>query len=286
MAGCAVRAPQVIAVIACVALAGGCQRRKQGIEVDERAPPAPADAAAAAAPFPRLFADRITALRIERAGQAPVQLSRDGDRWMVTEPERAAADPRALQFALRELERMEWDPAPAATDPAAWPDLAVTAEQVVSLRVTHGGQALPPLHVGIRRHARIGDSPQVWKLHHLDHYTFARELRLWKDRTVMRLDPVDVSGIELVDARGRKRPADARALSMVQDLEAHAPAGIAAADAGLAPPRATLVVRRKTGPPLELGFGHRESDTTYVRVAGDDRIWKLDNSIADLLSLR
>ena len=266
---------------------GACQRKKQGVEVDEREPVAAvADAAVAPPPFPRLFADKITAIRIEQPGQPAVQLERDGERWIITEPERADADARALQFALRELERMEWDAAPAASGQAAWSGLKVAGDQVVTLRVTAGGRALPALHLGQRRHARIGDSAEVWKVHQLDHYTFARELRLWKDRSVLRLEPAEVIGIDLIDAHGRSTPAGARALPVLQDLQAHEPAAVEPAAAGLARPRATLVVRRRSTPPLKLLFGNRESQTTYIQVDGDNRTWKLDNSIADLLLMR
>jgi hypothetical protein len=46
--------------------------------------------------------------------------------------------------------------------------------------VTAAGQALPALHLGPRRHLRVGDRPEVWRAHHIDHFTFNRDLRLWR----------------------------------------------------------------------------------------------------------
>jgi len=308
-----------LAAAALLATPAGCQRNhKRGVTVEGR----DADAAAspgAGRPFPRVEADQVTGLRIERQGQPAVVLRRSGDGWRLEAPVRAAADARALQFALAEIAHLEFDPAPVSTDRAAWAGLTVDPSEVVTLRVSVGELELPALHVGRQRYLRIGDADAVWKLHHLDHYTFDRELRLWKDRNVLRIDAASVTGLEVVDDHGRRAAASrtttpapddqhapaeqwtltsgrasvggeldpeapAGLLSHLLELDADDQAAVGAAEAGLTPPRLLIRVLRGDGPPVELRLGARGKTTTYIAVGGDDpRIWSLANSTADLL---
>jgi hypothetical protein len=95
----------------------------------------------------------------------------------VVEPEPGPADPRALQFSVRELEHMEFDSDPLPDADESWADEVVVHPQAAA-------RALPALHLSPRHHLRIGDDAAVWRTHNIDYYTFAREVRFWRLGTV------------------------------------------------------------------------------------------------------
>jgi hypothetical protein len=164
-----------MSVVALALAAAGCQcEKKKPLAIDDQRAPG--------RPFPALAAAQIDGLRIDKAGAPAVVLRREADVWTMVEPERAAVDPRAARFALREIERIEFDDVPAGGR-ADWERLGVTDAEVVTLRIDTP-VPVPALHLGPRRHLRVGDSPDVWRAHHIDHFTFARELRLWKEGSV------------------------------------------------------------------------------------------------------
>ncbi|HUH03965.1 MAG TPA: hypothetical protein VML75_18340 [Kofleriaceae bacterium] len=149
--------------------------------------------------FPRLYAAKISRLAIARQSEPSVVLERQASgRWRLVEPIAEDADQRAVKFALSELERLEWVERAVAHGPDRWADYQATPAEVVTLTVTHDGTALAPIHLAQKRVARIGDHPDLFTIHHVSHFTFARELRFWRDRVVSHFEPAEVTAVELV----------------------------------------------------------------------------------------
>lgn len=181
---------------------------KRDERANERAPhpgkpAAQTDSARKGAVFPRLFPDKISRLTFEWGGHT-ITLTRARNGWRVEAPFQDAADPRAIAAVLRELERLEPGHAPVTQDRAAWARYKVTPAQVVTLRITHAGTQLAPLHIGTTNYARIGDSADVYSTLHVNRFTFSRPPAAWRDRQVLRFDAAAVTALELVDARGRR----------------------------------------------------------------------------------
>jgi hypothetical protein len=130
--------------------------------------------------LPRLYGSEIT--RIEIAGRHRAVLERDGDRWRVLEPYEAPARTAAVEGALLDLSRLEWSAAPVATSAAAWTQLGVDPDQAVTVTVTHQGQVMPAVHLGVG-HARIGDDPAVFEIYRAHPLTFDRDPERWRDET-------------------------------------------------------------------------------------------------------
>lgn len=148
--------------------------------------------------YPRLYAAKISRLEIARKAEPSVVLERQADgRWHLVQPIAEVADQRAVTFALAELERLEWVERAVASGPDRWAEYRATPAEVVTLTITHDGTTLAPIHLAQKRVARIGDHPDLFTIHRVSHFTFARELRFWRDRVVAHFDPGEVTALEL-----------------------------------------------------------------------------------------
>lgn len=129
--------------------------------------------------LPRMFGSKVT--RIEIDGKDRAVLEKQGGQWQVLEPYQAPARLAAVEGALLDLSRLEWSDEPVATDRASWQRLGVGEDQAVTLTVTHDGQVLPPIHLGVG-HARIGDDPSVFEIYRAHPLTFDRGVERWRDQ--------------------------------------------------------------------------------------------------------
>jgi hypothetical protein len=129
--------------------------------------------------LPRLFGSKVT--RIEIDGQHRAVLDKGDGTWRVLEPYQAPARVPAVEGALLDLSRLEWSAKPVATDRASWERLGVAEGQAVTVTVTHDGQVLPPIHLGVG-HARIGDAPAVFEIYRAHPLTFDKEPERWREQ--------------------------------------------------------------------------------------------------------
>lgn len=134
--------------------------------------PAPSDG------LPRLYGSEIS--RIEIDGKHRAVLQRDGDDWRVVEPYQARARLAAVQGALLDLSRLEWADEPVARSRDDWRRLGVDQGQAVTLVVTHHGEEMPAIHLGVG-HARIGDQVAVFEIYRAHPLTFDRDPERWRD---------------------------------------------------------------------------------------------------------
>ena len=153
--------------------------------------------------FPRLFRDKISQVVVSW-GKYTIAIDRGSPHWRVTTPYNDRVDPAMVEAVLRELERLELGHQPVAKTSGAWASYTLGPAEVVSLRVTHDGKKLPALHIGAKKYARIGDNPDVYTRLNMNRYTWSRPPSEWRDRKVMHFDADAATGLEAVDARGRR----------------------------------------------------------------------------------
>ncbi len=298
-----------LAVALVAALAPGCKRTQAH---GEQAAPAPRGLHVEDAPvFPALQAADITRLVIDQPGAKQVILAQAGAHWRLEAPIRDAADDRAIFYALQELDRMEWAKAPLPSGEATAAARGATDADLLTLQITQSGTALPPLHLGKKGVARVGARRDLYEVYHANYYTFAREVRFWRDRTVSRVAPGDITGLEVRDDAGkaiviaRGGSADAPTFTLTEqtgvkgaldsaaaeqlyrhvvNLQADDVAAISPADAGLATPRLHLVVRAASGA-TDIAFGAATPDGgVYVQVGDSPRVLRLNKSAASLIA--
>lgn len=299
--------PAVIVALAAAAIAAvaGCKRSEKRGAAD-----APAIVIDDRELWPRVAPDHVTGITIERTGAAPVVLARGADGWRLEAPIADRADPRAVQFALEELRQLEWDPEPLTRQRAEWSRYQIDPDQAVTVTVREGAITRPALILGKKKVARIGRRHDVQRIHNLSYYTFARELRFWRDRAVTRMAPDELTGLTVrhgddtlvlrrAAAAAGANPAAAwtverggeinldraaRIHRRLLDLEARDVAAVSVDDAGLAEPRASLIAHRAAGDlRLDLG-GQAPEGGVYVRVSGGDRVLILDRAASQLLA--
>lgn len=304
------RALVLLAVAAALA-APGCKRTKAKAEAEQADPAAPKLHVEDGPIFPPLKAEQISRLVIDRPGAPEVILERSGDHWALKAPIRDTADDRAMFYALKELSRMEWEKSPLPGGPATAAQYGATDDDLLTISVTQNGKELPPLYLGKKGVARVGSRTDLYKVFHINYFTFAREVRLWRDRTVLRIPPGDITSIELRDASGaaltvsRSGSDDAPTFAVtakkkvkgklddqvalqvfrhVADLDAENVVDTSPADAGLDPPRLHLVVTSKSGTrDLQLGAVAPDG-AVYIRVGDGQRVLRLSKSTAALVA--
>lgn len=308
---------RLVLATAAVGLAGGCQGGKK-----ERA--ADPVVLTKSEVFPRLYAAKISRLEIARQGEPTVVFERPAaGPWRLSEPITEDADQRAVTFALSELERLEWVERPVASAPDRWSEYAASPAEVVTLTITHDGSTLAPLHLAQKRVARVGDRAELYTIHHVSHFTFAREVRFWRDRIVSRFDPGEVTALELhlgdkrvvIDRVPAPPPAaageaaapdgwtlrestprlkspltsgDVEAVNLafrrMIDLEGQDIAALDRAAAGLDAPRVRIVLHRgDTRTELRLG-GDAPGGAVYAGDASRPRVLLVSRADADLIA--
>ena len=303
------RARLLVVLTFAAALAPACKRTKPKAG---QADPSPAHLKVEDGPvFPPLKAADITRLVIDRPGAAEVILERSGDHWALKAPIRDTADDRAIFYALQELDRMEWEKAPLPDAPATAAARGATDADLLTIQITQNGVELPRLRLGKKGVARAGDRRGLYEVYRINYFTFSREVRFWRDRTVLRIPPDDITAVEVRDgvgaaitvSRGGSDDAPTFAITAksgiegtlnpevaqqafrhLADLEAEDVSDTSPADAGLVPPRLHLVVRSKNGT-RDLQIGAQLPDgSVYVRVGDGQRVLRLSKSTAALVA--
>lgn len=260
-------------------------------------------------PYPDLKRDKITQIVVSW-GKYTIAIERAAPFWRVTTPFVDNADPRMVRAVLRELDQVELGHEPVTTNPKGWKHYDLAPDQVVSLYVTYDGVKLPPLHIGAKKYARIGDKPGVYTRLHMNRYTFSQPPAVWRDRQLLRFTAAKATALEAVDQKGRRivasrvaapapkekrraRAPDTWTLTRgkklvgklnqtipnvifrrLQILQAVDVATVDAAAAGVDKPRVTLIVHAGSKQ-YALLLGKTEGTQVYAQVRGNDRIWKL-----------
>ncbi|MDH3653131.1 MAG: DUF4340 domain-containing protein [Myxococcales bacterium] len=255
----------------------------------------------------------ITALEIKRPEDGRVVLAKVDDSWRVIEPVEATADQNNVDSALNRLADLEISRI-VATKPDHYARLQVDEESAVRVTVKAGDETLSELMVGKYGNGmtmvRIDERGEVFGASGSLRYAFDRELKAWRDRKVVNVEPEDVQSIRFDGPKGTfvfEREGEAwaarkgnkalgnfdpkqvsRTVSTTARLVASdfAASDVSEARAGLNEPRATVTLT-STGNPepivLELGAATEQGDELYLRRRGEPTVYVISQYLADRL---
>ena len=264
-------------------------------------------------PSIELDKEAITSLEIIRPENQRVVLSSVDGVWRVIEPMDAAADQNNVESALNRLADLKVARV-VATQPGNYARLQVDEANAVQVIAKAGEETLTRLMVGKYGNGltmlRIDDYPEVFGASGSLRYAFDRELKSWRDRTVVRVDAATVQAIRFESANGTfqfQREADGWAvvegqkalgdfdpkqvtgsLSTAARLTAtdFAPQDTSAARAGLTEPQATVTLTLADDPNaivLEVGDSTEQAGELYLRRQGEPTIYVVSQYLADRL---
>ena len=147
----------------------------------------------------------ITALEITRPEDERVVLSKAGDRWRVTEPLDAQADQGNVKTALNRLRDLEIARI-VADRPENYERLQVDDANAVHVVVRAGEDTLAELKVGKYANGmtmlRLGERKEVYGASGSLRYAFDRELKVWRNRRVVEVEPATVESIRFDSGNG------------------------------------------------------------------------------------
>jgi Domain of unknown function (DUF4340) len=264
-------------------------------------------------PSIELDKDSITTLEITRPQEGRVVLSKIDGVWRVTEPVDASADENNLESALNRLGDLKIRRIVASKaenyarlqvdDTSAVQVVAKTGEDtIVRLLVGKYGDGMTMI--------RIDDREEVFGATGSLRYAFDRELKAWRNRQVVNVDPADVQSIRFESANGNfhfQREGDgwkaveghkslvnfdskqvSGRLATAARLTASdfAPEDTSAARAALTAPHATVTMTLKDDPSaivLELGDSTEPSGERYLRRQGNPTIYVVSQHLAERL---
>lgn len=174
---------------------------------------------------PTIKAAEIDELEVTEPGKATVVLKRVGAEWRLAQPVDDRADQKNVESALQALEKAIFKEVVAETA-GSYEKLQVKDDQVVKVVPKKGGQPVTTLYIGKTGNVRIGDAPQVWTVTGLNRMTLTREVKMWRDREILRVEKDAVDRVEVVLAGGAKIAAHRTpppAPASQPDADPHAP---------------------------------------------------------------
>ena len=255
----------------------------------------------------------ISTLEITRPGDEQVLLSKVGDEWQLLEPVEAKADQNNVASALNRLAELKVSRI-VATKPEHYTRLQVDEESAVRVVVKAGDETLSEMMVGKYGNGmtmvRIDERSEVFGASGSLRYAFDRELKAWRDRNVVTVEPADVQSLRYESPRGTflfERAGEAWAavegakdagdfdskqvtgsLSTAARLIASdfAAEDVSEARAGLTEPRATVTMTLAEDPTpivLEIGASTDQGDELYLRRSGNPTIYVISQYLGDRL---
>lgn len=275
---------------------------------------------AAASPLPALKKDDIDEIEIAEAGKPAVVLKKDGAEWKVAAPVQDRADQKGVEQAVDALTTLALRDL-IAEKQESWEKVGLKDTDTTKVTPKKGGKALVTLQVGKTGNVRVGDAPEVWSTNGMKRWALVKEVKLWRDRSILAFDQDKIATIEVgyggprVTVAREQPPAPpaspdagppppappARwvlasdkdkiggALDESQALNLAASLGrLEASDfptdttkAELDKPRMTVTVTLTDKTQKQLLVGAEDGQDTYVKLAGGDRVWKIHKYEAD-----
>lgn len=264
-------------------------------------------------PSLKLDKDAITTLEITRPGDEQTVLSKVDGAWRVTEPVDAAADENNVESALNRLADLKIARV-VAEKPENYARLQVDDATAVRVTAKAGEDTLAQLMVGKYGNGmtmvRVDGRTEVFGASGSLRYAFDRELKSWRDRKVVSVDPAKVQAIRFQSANGTfhfqrqddgwaaleghkaLRNFDPKRVTGIVSTAARltasdfAPEGISAARAGLTEPKATVTMTLAEDPNpivLELGDNTEQAGERYLQRKGKPTIYVISQYLADRL---
>ncbi len=257
--------------------------------------------------------EAITSIEVTRPENEPVVLSKVDGVWRVTEPVNAIADKNNIESALDRLSDLHIARV-VATQPESYAQLQVDDASAVQVLAKAGDDTLAHLIIGKYGDGvtmlRIDDLVEVFGASGSLRYAFDRELKAWRDRMVVRVEPGDVQSIRFESPNGTfefQREADGwtalegqkalgdfdpkqvtGSLSTAARLTASdfATEETSAARAGLTEPQATVTMMLTDTPEpivLELGASTEQAGERYLQRRGVPTIYAISDYLANRL---
>ena len=264
-------------------------------------------------PTIKLDQTMISTLEITRPDDERVLLAKVGDEWQLLEPVEARADQNNVASALNRLAELKLSRI-VATKPEHYARLQVDDESAVRVVVKAGEEVLSELMVGKYGNGmtmvRIDERSEVFGASGSLRYAFDRELKAWRDRNVVSLEPADVqtlrfespngtflferAGNDWTAVEGVKSAGDfdskqvSGSLSTAARLIASdfAAEDVSEARAGLTEPSATVTMTlAEDSEPivLEIGSNTDQGDELYLRRSGNPTIYVISQYLGDRL---
>lgn len=265
-------------------------------------------------PVPALSADQIKRLKLTAKGETVVLERRGADRWQVVDPLTYPADSSAVKSAVDKITELEFGDLVTELK-SKHAKLGVDADQGIRVEVSDGDKLLAAFVVGKVIDSftmlRPADRDQVYQAVGSLSYAFDRELKNWRDRTIVSFTqdktrslrvttPDGTIALGRADAKAdwkvQESPtaitaldtaAVTRLLNTLSSLSAFEFAdGAKPAAVGLASPRARIEVELEGGTTHTLLVGNSAKEDHWVKARGKDQIYKLKQHAIDSLVLR
>lgn len=161
--------------------------------------------------LPDLERDQIAAIEITRPEDdgTPVRLERRGEEWFLTQPLEARADQSAVTTVLDKLDELEASGV-AASNPNFHERLEVDPAHGVRVVVRGAeGEALADLWIGAYRSGstmvRAEGEERVAQVRGSIKFAFNKEVRDWRDRSILNVEADDVTEIAWTGPNGTFR---------------------------------------------------------------------------------
>ena len=251
-------------------------------------------------PLSKITAAQIKQVTVTAKGTTVV-LARDGKGWKVTKPVTYPADKYAVDTMVEKIEKLETGDL-VTEQPSRHAEYEVDDKGGVHVVVSDGSKTLADFRLGKTIEdftmLRPAGKSQVYQAVGSLRFVFERELKNWRNRSVIEFKQEEARKLDVTTEAGRvllARPDEktpwkvesstspidrlddavpTNLLSTLYSLSAFDFAdGIAPDKSGLDKPRATIGVTLKGGRQLTLLVGNRKDDDTWVQRKGEPQVF-------------
>lgn len=264
-------------------------------------------------PLSAITASAVQRLTV-RGKSGEVVLERDGTRWRLTKPVAYPADRVAVEAAVERLGKLEFGDLVSEL-PTKQSELEVDDRTGIRVTAEGGGKVLGELTVGkvVEEFTMVrpAGKNQIYQAVGAFRMDFDREVRNWRDRTILELKQDEVRGLEVTSPSGRislarkdqNSPWKVESSTVkVETLDESVPRnlvaslsslaaldfadGVTAEKAGLDQPSATIVARLAGGKSYTVLVGASEKDNTWLKRADQPQIFVVQKASLEGLARR
>jgi len=152
--------------------------------------------------------DGIQSLEITRPDESPVRLERGEGGWRVAAPVEARADQTSVDSALDKIAELELESI-AARNASHHTDLEVDAAHGIHVIARNGDEVVLDVWIGASRSGntavRVEGQDAVGMVDGSIRFAFSRDLKDWRDRSILDLEADDVREVAWVGPNGTFR---------------------------------------------------------------------------------
>lgn len=170
-------------------------------------------AAASSATFPEIKVagediDKITKVKIKNADKGEVTLEKKDDKWSVTAPVQAPANGTYVKQMLDSLKELKVKDAINDTPQAAdmYKDYQLENEKAVHVEAFKGNDKAFDMFFGKSgtrgQMARLASKPSIWVVTGYSSFQFARELKDWRNKEILKFEDANVVSIAIRNEEG------------------------------------------------------------------------------------